>query len=339
MSRGPPPALPRWTISSWCAPDVCPQIATLTLNPAVDLACTAPAVKPTHKIRTFEERLDPGGGGINVARVVHALGGDTLALIMTGGVTGRLVEELLDEAGVPWQALPIRGRTRISVNVHDRQSGLEYRFVPEGPDVAPDEWNRALAVLQETEGAWIVASGSLPRGVPADFYARAAAIAARRGQKFVLDTSGLALRAAIGHGIDLLKASLGELEFLIDRELPDRQSQENEVVSLIRSGAARMIAISLGREGAILGTSDGIIRLPVAEVAERSAVGAGDSFLGGLVLGLARGLSERKALALGIAAGAAAVATYGTAQVSRADAEAHFRKLCDAAEPVSTSTR
>ena len=222
----------RSVVDAWSDPRVCPRIATLTLNPAVDLACTAASVRPTHKIRTFEERVDPGGGGINVARVVRVLGGDALALIMTGGVTGRLVEELLDEAGVRWQALPIRGRTRISVTVHDRQTGLEYRFVPEGPNVEQDEWNGALNVLQETENEWIVASGSLPRGVPADFYAQAAAIASRRGRKFVLDTSGSALRAAIGHGIELLKLSLSELEFLIGREPHDPQSQEKEVASL-----------------------------------------------------------------------------------------------------------
>jgi 6-phosphofructokinase 2 len=307
---------------------MCPRIATLTLNPAVDLACTAASVRPTHKTRTFEERFDPGGGGINVARVVHELGGDALALIMTGGVTGRLVEALLDEAGVRWQALPIRGRTRISVTVHDRQSRLEYRFVPEGPSVEQDEWNGALNILQEAEGEWIVASGSLPRDVPADFYAQAAAIASRRGQKFVLDTSGSALRAAIGHGIELLKLSLSELEFLISRELHDLQSLEKEVALLIRSGAARMIAVSLGRDGAILGTNEGVSRLPAVKVEECSAVGAGDSFLAGLVLGLARGVSDRDALALGIAAGAASVATYGTAQVRRADVETLCRKLC-----------
>ena len=327
----------RSVVDAWSDPRVCPRIATLTLNPAVDLACTAASVRPTHKTRTFEERVDPGGGGINVARVVRVLGGDALALIMTGGVTGRLVEELLDEAGVRWQALPIRGRTRISVTVHDRQSGLEYRFVPEGPNVEQDEWNGALNVLQETENEWIVASGSLPRGVPADFYAQAAAIASRRGRKFVLDTSGSALRAAIGHGIELLKLSLSELEFLIGREPHDPQSQEKEVASLIHAGAARMIAVSLGRDGAILGTSEGVSRLPAVKVEECSAVGAGDSFLAGLVFGLARGVSHREALALGIAAGAACVATYGTAQVRRADVETLCRKLCGEPEPIIAS--
>jgi 6-phosphofructokinase 2 len=313
------------------------RIITLTLNPAVDMACTAASVRPTHKTRTFEERYDPGGGGINVARVVHELGGEAQALIMTGGVTGRLVEELLNEAGVRWQALPVRGRTRISLTVHDRQSGLEYRFVPEGPNVEQDEWNRALDVLQTVEGDWIVASGSLPRGVPVDFYAQAATIASRRGQKFVLDPSGAALRAAVSHGIELLKLSLGELEFLIGRELRDPQSQEKEVASLIRSGVARMIAVSLGRDGAILWTSEGVSRLPAIKVEECSAVGAGDSFLAGLILGLARGLSHREALALGISAGAASVTTYGTAQVRRTEVETLYRKMCGGTESISVS--
>ena len=213
-------------------PEAEPRIATLTVNPAVDIASTAAAVVPTHKIRTSDERFDPGGGGINVARVMHALGTDALAVIMTGGVTGRLVEELLDEEGVRWRCLPIGGRTRISLNVHDRQSGLEYRFVAEGPDVGEEEWRRALDVLGEVEAEWIVASGSLPRGVPADFYAKAAAIAAQRGRKFVLDTSGAALAAAVGPAggrhIALLKLSLGELEFLIGSQLRERERQEKE---------------------------------------------------------------------------------------------------------------
>ncbi len=305
-----------------------PRIVTLTLNPAVDIACAAPAVVPTHKIRTTDERFDPGGGGINVARVIHALGADGLALIMTGGVSGQLVEELLDEDGVRWRSLPVRGRTRISLNVHDRKSGLEYRFVGEGPEVGRDEWQGALEVLRGVEADWIVASGSLPRGVPAEFYAGAAAIAAGRGQKFVLDTSGPALRAAGGPAIALLKLSLGELEFLIGSELRQSERQESELAALWRAGAARTIAVSLGRDGALLASANGVIRLAAPAVKEQSAVGAGDSFLAGLVLGLARGWPEREALSLAVAAGSAAVGTYGTALVRRAEVEALFRQLC-----------
>src|SRR4029453_7890618 len=116
-----------------------PRIVTLTVNPAVDLATTAKSVRPGHKIRTFDERSDPGGGGINVARVIFELGGQTLALFASGGVTGRFVEEMLTTAKVPWQAVPIANACRISVTVHDQSSGLEYRFVPRGPHLTASD--------------------------------------------------------------------------------------------------------------------------------------------------------------------------------------------------------
>src|SRR4051794_27297883 len=119
------------------------RIATLTLNPALDIHSVASEVRPTHKIRTVDEQVDPGGGGINVARVVHALGGDVVAVVLVGGTTGILLEELLTETGIRWQALPIRGRTRMSLNVLESLTGLEYRFVPEGPLVTCDEWQSA----------------------------------------------------------------------------------------------------------------------------------------------------------------------------------------------------
>jgi 6-phosphofructokinase 2 len=303
------------------------RIVTLTLNPAVDIACNTASVQPTHKNRTFGDRLDPGGGGINVARVVHALGGDALALIMSGGITGRLIEELLDEVHLPWKALPVQGRSRLSLNVHDERSGLEYRFVPEGPAVSEAEWQAALQALREVEAEWVVASGSLPPGVPTDFYARAAEIAVSRNQRFALDTSGAALRAALGHGIELLKLSLRELESVVARELPDDRSQEREAMGLVERGATRLVALSLGEKGAVLVGKDVLIRMAAPTVSVRTAVGAGDSFLAGLVLGLSRGLPYFEALAYGTAAGAAAVTTFGTAHVDVAEVERLYGEL------------
>ena len=298
------------------------RIVTLTLNPAVDIACTAAAVRPTHKIRTTDERYDPGGGGINVARVVHVLGGDTCALIMTGDFSGGLIEEMLADAGVAWQRLPIAGRSRISLAVHDRETGLEYRFVPEGPVVSEAEWRAALAVLGAVEADWVVASGSLPRGMPEDFYAQAARIAASRGQKFALDTSGASLRHGVGAGVSLLKLSETEFASLIGHTPGDAQAQELAIAALIREGAAEMIAVSLGAEGAVLANADGVWRRPALPVQVRSSVGAGDSFLAGLVFGLGCGMAPGDALDIGMAAGAAAVSAYGTAQVRREDVEA-----------------
>ncbi|MCL2430836.1 MAG: 1-phosphofructokinase family hexose kinase [Alphaproteobacteria bacterium] len=303
------------------------RIVTLTLNPALDLASEAERVEPIHKIRTFGDHIDPGGGGINVARVVHALGGDALAVIATGGVTGRYVEDLLSETGVPWHAVPIAGRTRVSLTVLDRASGLEYRFVPKGPTLSRQEWDSTLALMETIDGEWVVASGSLPPGAPPDAYGLLARLAARRGQRFVLDSSGPALRAALGRGIEIVKPSLGELESLVGRRLANAAEQEAEALNLVRSGMARMVVLTLGQQGAIMASADGVIWMPALPEAVQSAVGAGDAFLGSMILALARGASQEEALAWGIAGGAAAIARVGTARVERDEVERRFDRL------------
>ena len=301
-----------------------PRIVTLTVNPAVDVAADAVEVRPVHKIRTFGERYDPGGGGINVARVVHELGGDTLALFAAGGVTGQFVEEMLSQAGVPTNRIPIRGPTRISLTVREQASGSEYRFVPQGPRFDAAECARILDALGAIEADWLVASGSLPPGVPPEFYANVAQIAARRGIKFALDTSGPALKASLGLGIHLLKPSLSEFESIVGRASSEPSCRPSQAVDLVQSGVAHMIALTLGGDGAILATAEGALQLPAMAVTERTGVGAGDSFLAGLVLGLARGQTNDEALRLAIAAGAVAVAGSGTARVQRAKVEALY---------------
>ena len=304
------------------------RLITLTLNPALDLAADADSVVPTHKIRMHHEHADPGGGGINVARVLHELGGDVLAIIAAGGASGRVLEEMLDEACVQRRSVPIKGRTRVSLNVLDCRSGLEYRFVPEGPTLSEDEFRAVLAAVEDVPGDWLIASGSLPHGVPDDAYARVARIADRKGQRFVLDTSGVALKAALDQGgLELVKPSLSELEHLVGRALPDPAAQDDEAMALVRRGAAHMVACTLGRDGALLATADGVIRVPAMDVPMRTSVGAGDAFLAGATLALARGAPPSDAMAWGTAAGAAAIACAGTARLHRADVEERYRLL------------
>jgi len=112
---------------------------TLTLNPAVDGSADAEVVRPVRKTRTSNEDCDPGGGGINVARVVQELGGSALAVYLGGGATGAVRDELLDAHGIPRRRVPIQDHTRVSHAVFERASGLEYRFVPEGPQVTEGE--------------------------------------------------------------------------------------------------------------------------------------------------------------------------------------------------------
>ncbi len=309
-----------------------PRLITLTLNPALDLAAEADAVVPTHKIRMHHEHADAGGGGVNVARVVHELGGDTLSILATGGATGRVLEEMLDVA-VCHAAACRSGATRVSLNVLDKHSGQEYRFVPEGPTLSETEYHAFLDAVATTGGEWVIASGSLPHGVPDDAYAQMASIATGKGRRLALDTSGVALRAALERGgLELVKPSLNELELLVGRDLAEPAAQDAEAMALVRSGAARLVALTLGRDGALLASADGVLRMPAMDVPMQSSVGAGDAFMGATALALARGGSKREALAWGTAAGATVIACAGTARSGGTDVEARFQELMRTAE-------
>ena len=303
------------------------RIVTLTVNPAVDVAMDVAAMRAGDTTRASAESYDPGGGGINVSRVVHALGGDTRAIFARGGATGRFLEEMLSARGVPCRAIAIGGTTRISVTVHDKATGSEYRFVPPGPALSAADRERILLALSRSRADWLVASGSLAPGLPADFYARVAHLARKRGIRFALDTSGEALKAALHQGIDLLKTSRGEFLSIAPAQAldHDREALGREASTLVAAGAAAMIALTLGDSGAVLATADRQVFQPAPPVRVRSSVGAGDSFLAGLVLGLSRRQSLEDALRLGAAAAAAAVMEPGTARVDAKQVRARLR--------------
>jgi 6-phosphofructokinase 2 len=294
-------------------------IVTYTLNPAIDASCEAEVVRPIHKIRTTNERYDPGGGGINVARVIRELGGDALAIYFAGGLTGQAFNDMVGAIGLRCRVIPIAEMTRVSHTVYERSSGQEYRFVPEGPALQDVEWRAGLAVLDELDADYLVASGSLPHGAPTDFYARIARIARDKGVRFVLDTSGEALRAALEVGVHLIKPNLGELERLVGRSLLEPAEQEAAARQLVEEGRAEIVTVSLGAEGALLASADGGLRLSAPKIEPKSAVGAGDSFVAAMTFGLASGRSPRDAFALAVAAGTATVLTMGTELCRRED--------------------
>lgn len=308
-----------------------PRIVTLTVNPALDIAMEAGEVRPGHKVRTHGATYDPGGGGVNVSRVVHALGGQTLAILAIGGLTGRFIEQMLVDAGVPSRTVTVPGTTRVSLTVQETSSGSEYRFVPEGGVLMPSDAERILALLGDVRAEWLVASGSLPPGFPADFYAQVARLAQRREIRYALDTSGIALAAALHQGVDLLKTSLSEFQSIVGAKPSDGAALADEASRLAASGVASMIALTLGERGAIVATPTDRWTLPAIPVRVRGSVGAGDSFLAGLVLGLARGQPPREALRLALATGAAAVMGHGTARVDRRQVEALLAEV-----PVAT---
>lgn len=294
------------------------RVAILTMNPAIDGACEAEAVFPTHKIRTHDERYDPGGGGINVARVLARLGralslAPVEVIYLAGGATGALLDELLDQHGLDRRRITIQDHTRQSLAVYERSSGKEFRFVPDGPLVTEGEWQAAFDHVAGLDCGWLVASGSLPRGVPVDFYARIASALAGRDVRVVVDTSGPALAAALDQGgFYLVKPSQGEFEALVGRKLPNAQAVGEAAMEMVRSGKAAHVAVSMGHQGAVLAHAGGVIVRRALDVPVKSATGAGDSFVGGMVHGFLRGEDAAGAFRWGMAAGTAAVMSPGT---------------------------
>jgi len=281
-------------------------------------------VVPTDKLRCAEPRYDPGGGGINVARAIHFLGGEALAVFAAGGPTGKTLSELLAEEGVATRIVAIAGRTRESLAVDETATGLQYRFVMPGPALSDAELGECLDALRipDPKPAYLVASGSLPTGAPTDFYGQVAAVARDIGVRMVLDTSGDALRAGIGRdGIYLLKSRRRELEALAGRPLPGAEDQADAAASLVRNGRAEIIVVSLGANGALLVTKDHVRSFPAIPVSVRSTIGAGDAMVAGIVLALARGWSLDESMHFGMATASAALLRVGNELCRREDVE------------------
>jgi len=304
-------------------------ILTLTVNPTIDLATTTERVETTRKMRCAVPRRDPGGGGINAARVVRELGGEVAALYTAGGPTGGALKELLSAMGMDCCTIPIGDDTRVSFTCFEESTGEEYRFVMPGPRLSEAECRACLDAVAKHDptSRFVVGSGSLPPGVPDDFYAELARSAKAVGARPVIDASGAALGAALDEGVYLTKPNKRELEDYVGKKLDDPEDQDIAAMDLVERGAAEIVALTLGEAGALLATRDGVLRIAAPEVEPESAVGAGDSFIGGMCFALAEDHAIADAFRYGVAAGTAALLTAGTELCRRDDVERLYRAI------------
>jgi 6-phosphofructokinase 2 len=304
------------------------SIATLTMNPTIDVSYDVGQVRHTHKMRTENEHYAPGGGGINVARVFVRLGGNARCFYLSGGATGPALDGLIDLHQLVRTRIAIAGPTRIAADILEHDTGKEYRFTPAGPHVREAEWQECLDRLAEADCDVLVMSGSLPPGVPDDFYARVSRLMRKRGREVVLDSSGKALAAGIAEGgLLLVKPSQGELQDYIGRKLEDVEAIGKAAMEIVESGKARLVAVTMGHEGAVLARTEGPVFLPALKIDAASAVGAGDSFVSAMVHALCRGDSELEAFRRGMAAGSAAVLRAGTDLARPADIEGMLERI------------
>ena len=289
-------------------------IATLTVNPAVDISVSTQSVVPTRKLRCHDTKRDPGGGGINVARAAKRLGGNVVSIYPAGSSSGSVLTGLIGKEGLNSRVIPIAGETREDFTVLDESAHEQYRFVLPGPVLQESEWTECLATIESANATpgFVCASGSLAPGVPVDFYARFAAGAGRTGQRAVLDASGKALEEAVKAPLYLIKPNLQELSELVGTELGTQSAQLSACRDLIGRGMVERIALTLGADGALLVTRERALRARCAPQTPVSAVSAGDSFMGGMLWALASDMELSEALRYGVAAGTAAVLAKGT---------------------------
>lgn len=303
-------------------------VLTVTLNPALDLTTSVASLKPLRKLRCAAPRLHPGGGGINVSRAIRELGGDSHAFVALGGHTGDQLRDLLRHAGLSVEYWPLPGETRTSITIMNAEDGLPYRFVLPGPVLSPFE---AAAILDRLTGhirrcgGYVVASGSLPPGAPEDFYARLARCTRALGGRFIIDSHGGALRAATEERPYLVRLNHLEAQELVGGE-PDAAAH-GLAQQLIARHLAEVAIVTLGERGAIVATGARQIEIRPPQVAVKSGVGAGDSFVAALVFGLANGWPLDDAARYGVAAAAAAVTTEATELCKRETVDAFFAQI------------
>ena len=315
-----------------------PTIITLTMNPAVDVSLSVKDVRADMKLRCERPTRRAGGGGLNVARVIARLGSDVMAIHTCGGPTGRLLETLLREEGLSGLSVDVADETRENIVVVELAGNRHFHFVMPGPELSRGEWQVCLDAAGAAENDYVVASGSLPPGVPADFYAQVAERVRSGGGRLALDASGEPLRLALEVGVWMIKPNVVELAELTGIADTDEASLVDAADALVQLGSAEIVVLSLGPAGAYAAARDlkgEHLRSPVVPI--RSRVGAGDSMVGAMVTAASRGMATRQIVRLGLAGGAAAVQQDGSEVAQAGDVWRLYSRLhrLDASEPTS----
>jgi 1-phosphofructokinase family hexose kinase len=310
-------------------------IYTLTLNPALDRELTVAAFEFNAVLRATQARVDWGGKGFNVSRLLLGLGASSTAIGFVGGKAGELLQTGLQALGIGADFVWVAEETRTNVSIVTPTGGRYLKVNEAGPPIAPEKQHELLAKIEAlaSPGDWWVLAGSLPPGVPASFYAQIIEVLNKHGALSLLDTTGEALRLGCQAGPFLIKPNAEETHTLTGL-LVETPAETAQAAAHLRALGARQVVISLGKAGALLQTGENKNWLAHSPpIQEKNPIGAGDSMVGGLVWALTRGLRLSEALTWGIASGAATASLSGTEVGARDLIEAlHARVRLEAIE-------
>jgi 6-phosphofructokinase 2 len=249
-------------------------------------------------------------------------------MYLAGGYSGKFYEELLNIEGINSIVIPIEAHTRENMIVVDESANLQYRFGMPGPVIKEEEWAKCLDEIESSEGLnYIVASGSLPEGIPVDFFARLAALAKKKGARLILDTSGEPLKQAVDDGLFLIKPNIGELSSLSGTEELSEDDAVKAARDIIKNGGCEVMVVSMGPSGALLITKDECHKSHAPTVKRKSTVGAGDSMVAGLVHGIINRFGWKEVLQFGIATGTATTMNPGTQLFRKEDVDRLYKQI------------
>lgn len=298
------------------------MIIAVAPNPSIDKALLIPGFRLGVIHRPEELVAVAGGKGLNVARTVHRLGGGVRACALLAGHSGRWIADQLRLESIPSEIAWVDGETRTCFSIVDPVSGQLTEVYEDGPQIDLPAWQRFERVFMHglDEARWATISGSLPHGAPTDGYARLLRLAAEYGLRTLVDARGETLHTALEESPWLVKLNAAEAGEFQGQPIDSTQSAIAAAHAFCQSGAESAV-ITLGAGGAVVVNASAAWIATSPAIAALAPVGSGDAFLGGLVLGLSRGMDLAGALRQAVAAGAANALTLGAGRIERSQVD------------------
>lgn len=289
------------------------MVLTVTLNPALDKTLYIENLKEGELNRVKASRIHPGGKGINVSKALSSYGLEQVATGIAGGMNGRKLLSLLEHYDFPSEFLTVSGETRVNIKIRDLKKGLVTEINEPGPVISEVEAEKFLNLLKKylKKCNLMVLSGSLPAGLPYDFYARCIRLASDMNVLCVLDADGEALRAGCTAKPFAIKPNIEEFERLTGRSFSDYSEIRDEIKVLRRNGI-QLVTVSLGKEGSIVSYRDEIYHAYPLPVEVKSTVGSGDAMVAAMVYCILNGCSTVEMARITSAAGSLTAALEGS---------------------------
>jgi len=304
------------------------MIYTLTLNPAVDRELTVPAMEFDSVLRASESRVDFGGKGFNVSRLLKGMEESSTAVGFLGGNAGELLQNGLQSLRIGTDFVWVAGETRTNVSIVTQTHDHYIKVNEKGPLVDADKQKELLDKIDSLakQGDWWALAGSMPPGVADDFYARIVNVLNKHEANAILDTTGDALRFGCAEKPYLVKPNAEEVHTLTGMPV-DSTTEIAAAAAELRKMGAQNVVISMGKAGALMQSAEETWLTHSPKIQEKNPIGAGDSMVGGLMWGLSQGLSVKESLGWGVASGAATASLSGTEVGSRPQIEELFKQV------------